>query len=72
LRVRLPVLELGEGANKKCAPELPRAAPDDQASRGRPLQLEDELCIMATDGFMGEGSPDQVDALVWAHHPFWA
>jgi phage terminase large subunit-like protein len=29
-------------------------------------QLEDQMCEMATDGFMGEGSPDRVDALVWA------
>lgn len=29
-------------------------------------ELEDQLCEMATDGFMGEGSPDRVDALVWA------
>ena len=29
-------------------------------------QLEDQMCQMATDGFMGEGSPDRVDALVWA------
>jgi phage terminase large subunit-like protein len=28
--------------------------------------LEDQCCQMATDGFMGEGSPDRVDALVWA------
>jgi phage terminase large subunit-like protein len=24
------------------------------------------MCMMATDGYMGEGSPDRVDALVWA------
>jgi phage terminase large subunit-like protein len=29
------------------------------------LVLEDQMCQMATDGFMGEGSPDFVDALVW-------
>jgi phage terminase large subunit-like protein len=29
------------------------------------LALEDQCCQMATDGFMGEGSPDRVDALVW-------
>jgi phage terminase large subunit-like protein len=29
-------------------------------------QLEDQMCMMATDGFMGDGSPDRVDALVWA------
>ena len=29
------------------------------------IALEDQMCMMATDGFMGEGSPDQVDALVW-------
>jgi phage terminase large subunit-like protein len=28
--------------------------------------LEDQMRQMATDGFMGEGSPDRVDALVWA------
>lgn len=28
--------------------------------------LEDQLCLMAYDGFAGEGSPDRVDALVWA------
>ena len=30
------------------------------------IALEDQMCEMATDGFMGEGSPDRVDALVWA------
>jgi phage terminase large subunit-like protein len=29
------------------------------------LELEDQMCLMATDGYMGEGSPDHVDALVW-------
>lgn len=29
------------------------------------LELEDQCCQMATDGYMGEGSPDRVDALVW-------
>jgi len=29
------------------------------------LALEDQCCQMATDGYMGEGSPDRVDALVW-------
>jgi predicted phage terminase large subunit-like protein len=28
--------------------------------------LEDELCQMASNGFMGDGSPDRADALVWA------
>lgn len=28
--------------------------------------LEDEMCQMTTRGFMGAGSPDRVDALVWA------
>jgi phage terminase large subunit-like protein len=30
------------------------------------LLLESQMCEMATDGFMGEASPDRVDALVWA------
>ena len=29
-------------------------------------QLEDQMALMATDGFKGRGSPDRVDALVWA------
>ncbi len=28
--------------------------------------LEDEMCKMAVTGFQGSGSPDRVDALVWA------
>lgn len=28
--------------------------------------LEDQMCAVTHDGFVGEGSPDRVDALVWA------
>ncbi len=28
--------------------------------------LEDQMCLMTAQGFMGKGSPDRVDALVWA------
>ncbi|WP_449411076.1 DNA-packaging protein [Methylobacterium komagatae] len=28
--------------------------------------LEDQLCQMAGDGYLGEGSPDRLDAMVWA------
>lgn len=28
--------------------------------------LEDQMCQMTLSGYMGEGSPDRVDALVWA------
>lgn len=30
--------------------------------------LEDQMCAMTTAGFQGKGSPDRVDALVWALH----
>ena len=30
--------------------------------------LEDQMCAMTTSGFKGRGSPDRVDALVWALH----
>ncbi len=33
---------------------------------GSLAELEDQMCLMASDGYMGEGSPDRVDALVWA------
>lgn len=29
-------------------------------------ELEDQMCLMDAEGYMGEGSPDRVDALVWA------
>ena len=29
-------------------------------------QLEDQLTLMTPSGYMGEGSPDRVDAMVWA------
>jgi phage terminase large subunit-like protein len=28
--------------------------------------LEDQLCLFTTDGYVGSGSPDRADALVWA------
>jgi predicted phage terminase large subunit-like protein len=29
-------------------------------------ELEDQLCAMTRDGYSGDGSPDRLDALVWA------
>jgi len=31
-------------------------------------ELEDQMCQMTVHGFQGKGSPDRVDALVWAIH----
>ncbi len=31
-------------------------------------RLEDQMCKMTAQGYMGKGSPDRVDALVWALH----
>ncbi len=33
---------------------------------GELSDLEDQLCQFTPDGYLGEGSPDRVDALVWA------
>lgn len=33
---------------------------------GTLTRLEDEMCAMTTHGYTGEGSPNRVDALVWA------
>ena len=30
--------------------------------------LEDQMCLMTSQGYEGKGSPDRVDALVWALH----
>lgn len=29
-------------------------------------ELEDQMCLIGPDGYIGEGSPDRADALVWA------
>ena len=29
-------------------------------------ELEDQMCAMAPDGYLGDGSPDRLDAMVWA------
>lgn len=29
-------------------------------------ELEDQMCLMGPDGYIGEGSPDRTDAVVWA------
>lgn len=29
-------------------------------------ELEDQCCLIGSDGYVGEGSPDRADALVWA------
>lgn len=29
-------------------------------------EMEDQMCLMAPDGYAGEGSPDRADAVVWA------
>lgn len=29
-------------------------------------EMEDQMCLFGPDGFIGEGSPDRADALVWA------
>ena len=29
-------------------------------------ELENQMCCMSSEGYLGEGSPDRVDALVWA------
>jgi hypothetical protein len=29
-------------------------------------ELEDQMCAMRPDGYAGDGSPDRLDALVWA------
>ncbi len=32
------------------------------------VRLEEEMCAMTARGYLGRGSPDRVDALVWAIH----
>ena len=36
------------------------------AHLGELPELEDEMCLMTRQGYEGQGSPDRVDALVWA------
>lgn len=32
------------------------------------VELEEQMCLMTYNGYEGQGSPDRVDALVWALH----
>lgn len=41
------------------------ADPRDEEGFGLAM-LEDQMCLMGPDGYAGEGSPDRVDAAVWA------
>lgn len=41
------------------------ADPRDEEGLGLAM-LEDQLCLMGPGGYVGEGSPDRADALVWA------
>ena len=36
--------------------------------RGNFPALEDQMCQMGMSGYQGKGSPDRLDALVWAMH----
>ncbi len=58
-------------ARGKCARAEPVAALYEQG-RVRHVQglseLEEQMCQMTLHGFEGDGSPDRVDALVWALH----
>jgi hypothetical protein len=29
------------------------------------LKMEDQLCAFTTNGYLGDGSPDRADALIW-------
>jgi phage terminase large subunit-like protein len=29
-------------------------------------ELEDQMCSLSNEGYLGDGSPDRLDALVWA------
>jgi hypothetical protein len=37
-----------------------------RAHAGAFNELEDQLCAMTSEGFVGDGSPDRADDLVWA------
>lgn len=60
-----PISALYEQGRVVHAPMI--AAPDDIRPLGAGFtELEDELANLTRDGFVGDGSPDRADALVWA------
>lgn len=60
-----PISALYEQGRVVHAPMI--AAPDDVRPLGHGFpELEDELANFTRDGFVGDGSPDRADALVWA------
>ncbi|WP_425466771.1 DNA-packaging protein [Pararhodobacter zhoushanensis] len=66
----VPVTQVHATANKKARAE-PVAALYEQG-RVRHVaglaKLEEQMALMTTKGFQGKGSPDRLDALVWALH----
>jgi predicted phage terminase large subunit-like protein len=45
---------------------LRRVSDVEERGAGHLSELEDQMCHIGPDGYVGEGSPDRADALVWA------
>jgi hypothetical protein len=53
------------GAGPTSDDEIPSSPPAELALRcGR--ELEDQMCSLSNEGYLGDGSPDRLYALVWA------
>ena len=68
VRKTAPV-ELVNASRGKVARAEPVAALYEQSRVhhvGSLADLEDQMCMMTPEGYIGEGSPDRADALVWA------
>lgn len=67
--VKLVTASRGKVARAEPVAAMYESHPDKQAiihHVGRLADLEDQMGMMTTNGFEGAGSPDRVDALVWA------
>lgn len=67
--VKLVTASRGKVARAEPVAAMYEQRPDKQAivhHVGRFPELEDQMSMMTTSGYQGAGSPDRVDALVWA------
>jgi phage terminase large subunit-like protein len=65
-RVRVKTIHASRGKHVRAAPIAALYEQGRVCHNGRMTELEGEMAMMAESGYCGSGSPDRLDAMVWA------
>jgi hypothetical protein len=65
-RVRVKTIHASRGKHVRAAPIAALYEQARVCHNGRMTELEGEMAMMAESGYCGSGSPDRLDAMVWA------